>query len=67
MAEPRFFIHASAASVEDMIDAAGRHGAVVDARAYLPPSGRGVYGSVEVATSRFPASGEDEKQEVGAP
>lgn len=49
MTSPRFFIHVSAATVEDMIEASERHGAFVEARAYLPPSGRGVYGSVEVA------------------
>lgn len=48
MNAPRFFIHVAAASVEDLIDASERHGAFVEARAYLPPSGSGIYGSIEV-------------------
>lgn len=48
MKAPRFFVHASAATVEDMIDAGEHHGLVVEARGYRSPSGLGVYGSVEV-------------------
>ncbi len=65
MKGPRFFIHVSAASVEDLIDASERHGAFVEARAYLPPAGRGVYGSVEIALAGH--SNEDRKQEGGTP
>jgi hypothetical protein len=51
MTSPRFFIHVSAASVEDLIDSSERHGVLIEARGYLPPSRFGVYGSLEIAPS----------------
>jgi hypothetical protein len=51
---PRFFVHVSAGSIEEMIDGSTQHGALVEARGYRPPSGRGIYGSIEVT----PAQGE---------
>lgn len=44
----RVFIHAAAATMEDMIDRAEIQGTVVETRGYRPPGGHGVYGSVEI-------------------
>lgn len=57
MNNPRIFIHAAAARIEDLLDAGARHGRVLGAAAYLTPAGTGVYGSVEIAFQKDSADG----------